>query len=191
MSLTPKQQYTENKIRAGYSSIDVGIWQALCRQCEMEAGHSIKHMRTILELADHCGGDVLDMISSGRTLSGQKSVNEKFMAALINSMAEVDECAEAPPDIDLTANEELSSSGSYEETSEPGSGSRLNSAECYEIDGFVVEDNDDDIDRAADEIVAAASSSRRGFEEIGQVKNGKKRLIKRKLSIIDEEAEEE
>jgi len=199
MSLTPKQVYTENKIRLGYSSLDVGLWQALCRQAEMEAGNSINNLYRIIDLAKHTESDVLDMISAGRTLSGQKSVNEKFMAALINSMASDDEGVTAGPDVDLTAEEELSSSGSYEETSEPSSGSRLTSAECYQIDGFVVaDDDDDDVDR--EDKVSPAAFMRKSAASTMATLNGnvirgdgakdRKRLLKRRLSPIEEEAEE-
>jgi len=198
VSLTAKQRYTEMKIRQGYSSLDVNLWQALCRQCEMEVGASVAYMARIIELAKHTNADVLDIVSTGRQLSAQKNINDKFMLALDNALSSEDESDEAKHAVkqvlDLTADEELSSdSASYEETSEPGSaGSRLNSNECYEIDGFVVpDDKDDDVDR--DDVVTPAKSSRPlYFEEVGSVKVGKKKpLLKRRLSVINEEAEEE
>lgn len=192
-----KTNYLEAAIRQGFVSEDVRLWQALCRQCELEIGDSVAHMRTLLELANHTESNPLDMISSGRQLSGQKHVNDKFIAALVNSMADDIELSPAATKIlDLTADEELSNSGSYEETSEPGSsGSRLNSAECYEIDGFVVEDGeDDDVDR--DDKVATAKwvppvATPARVSGLSKSSAGAgKRLLKRRLASITEEEEE-
>lgn len=199
-SLSAAQLYTESKIRAGYSSVDIQIWQALCRQCLTEVGKSVAYMRTILDMADHVNADVLDIVSSGRQLSGQKSVNEKFIVALYNMVNDDGEGTEditpSSKVLDLTCDEELSrSSGSYEETSEPGEGSRLYSKECYEIDGFVVEDHDSDEDVDRDDKVAPAKSPPVEVRVSGLARSNalvsRKRLQKRKLKVIDEEAEEE
>lgn len=197
MSLTPKQVYTENKIRLGYSSLDVGLWQGLCRQAEMEAGKSVEYIHRIIDLAQHTEADVLDIIKSGRTCSGQKSVNDKFMAALYDAMASDDEAeatAAAATVLDLTADEELASeSGSYEETSGPFEDRRPSSREAYEIDGFVVEDDDDDIDRV-DKVAPAMESSATTIHVSGLAKSnalvGRKRHLKRRLDSIPEETEE-
>jgi len=146
--LSAKTRYLEQKIREEYTSADVALWQALCRQCETEVGDSVDHMYLIIDMAKHCDVNVLDIIKSGRIASGQKNINGKFIECLIKEMygddvEAVEEVDDEDKDdkksvLDLTANEELS--GSYEETSEKYADDP-NSKDAYEIDGFVVEDS--------------------------------------------------
>ena len=146
-----KTNYLENTIRDGYTSEDVRMWQALCRQCETEVGDSIKYMWTILDIAQHNTCGPIGIISMGRAVCDQKNVNQKFMEALLLSVYEPDDTDQDgfPPEkhpkvLDLTADDE-ELSGSYEE--EEGEGpfdyardDNPNSADAYEIDGFVVPD---------------------------------------------------
>lgn len=133
---TTKTKYLEARIRDGYDSEDVRMWQALCELCKTETGPSVGHMWTIIDIAKNTHCDILDVVKMGREVSEQKNINEKFMRAVFMAVASEDEEGEGPFDddapqkvIDLTCDEELSESGSYEE--EP---KRLDSAACYAID---------------------------------------------------------
>ena len=150
-----KTNYLETTIRDGYTSEDVRMWQALCRQCETEVGDSIKYMWTILDIAQHNSCAPIGIISMGRNVSDQKNVNQKFMEALLLAVYEPNEKdeddvppAKNPKVLDLTADDD-DLSGSYEE--EEGEGpfdddrdDTPNSKDAYEIDGFVVEDVEDE-----------------------------------------------
>jgi len=140
--LSAKTRYLEKKIREEYTSADVGIWQGLCRQCETEVGDSIDHMYVILDMAKHNDVQPLDIIKCGRVASGQTAVNGRFMECLIKEMYgdEVDNDVKGV--LDLTAEEE-ELSGSYEETDEKYLDAPT-SNEAYEIDGFVVPDEEAD-----------------------------------------------
>lgn len=149
---SPKIAYLEARIRDGFTSEDVRLWQSLCRQCETELGESVQFMWTIMDIARHNKSSVLDVIKTGRLCSDQKAVNEKFMQALFLAVSDDNDLPDEVDDdddvddkpavkvLDLTAEESLS--GSYEETSEKYYDSNDNptSAQAYEIDGFVVED---------------------------------------------------
>lgn len=138
--LSAKTRYLEKKIREEYTSADVALWQGLCRQCETEAGDSIDHMYVILDMAKHNDVQPLDIIKCGRVASGQTAVNGRFMECLIKEMYG-DDAENVESVLDLTAEEELS--GSYEETDEKYIDDP-NSKEAYEIDGFVVPDEEAD-----------------------------------------------
>jgi len=141
--ITSKTTFLEQSIRDGYTSEDVRLWQALCRHCETKVGKSHEYMFTILDIAKHNKTEALDIIRMGRMCSAQKNVNEKFMESLLRAVCSEDD--EEGKVLDLTADETLSESGSYEE--EP---KRLTSAEAYEVDGYGVVDDeagcDDDED---------------------------------------------
>jgi len=132
MTSSVKQNYLEARIRDGYSSEDVRMWQALCEQAKTEVGPSVGHLWTIIDIAKNTHCDVLDVVKMGREVSEQKNINEKFMRAIFLAVAsdEDDDDVDAPKVIDLTAHEELSDSGSYDDA-EPA---RLTSAACYDID---------------------------------------------------------
>ena len=102
-----KTKYLEDRIRDGYTSEDVRMWQMLCEQAKTEVGASIHHMWTIIDIAKHTHSDVLDVIKCGRTVSEQKNVNEKFIGSLLLAVSEDEPF--------LECDEELSASGSYEE----------------------------------------------------------------------------
>lgn len=139
--LSAKTRYLEQKIREEYTSADVALWQGLCRQCETEVGESTDFMLTILDMAKNYEGCApLDIIKMGRIASGQNAVNGKFMESLIKEMYGDDE-EKGESVLDLTAEEELS--GSYEETDEKYLDAPT-SNEAYEIDGFVVPDDEAD-----------------------------------------------
>jgi len=136
--------YLTKMIRAGYEKSDVDLFAALCQQCKTDIGKSREYMFLLLDMAQHNKCDVLDIVKTGRVCSNQKAINDKFIDAVIHA---VDSDGEGQPStgvLDLTAEESLS--GSYEETSQEYN-DRPTSNEAYEIDGFVVED-DDDGDRA-------------------------------------------
>jgi len=162
-------------IRAGFEAADVNLWQSLLQQAKTCIGDSHTYVFLLLDMARHNKCDVLEIVKTGRVCSGQKSVNEKFMDSLINCMnsdaEEVDVGESSTRVLDLTADEELSESGSgsYEETSEPYN-DRPSSRDAYEIDGFVVEDDDEDVE-----------------DKLDGLKRKPKRLLKRKLSVIPEE----
>ena len=148
-----KTNYLESTIRDGYTSEDVRMWQALCRQCETEVGDSVKYMWTILDIAQHNSCGPIGIISMGRDVCDQKNVNQKFMEALLLAVYEPDDkdqdgfpLEKHPKVLDLTADDE-DLSGSYEE--EEGEGpfdddrdDTPNSKDAYEIDGFVADDGD-------------------------------------------------
>lgn len=152
-----KTNYLENSIRRGFTSEDVRLWQALCRQCETEVGESHKYMHFILDVAKHNSVGALDIVKTGRLCSGQKAVNQKFIEALVLAVCDddglelddddndVDDKKPAESVLDLTAEDE--DSGSYETEGEgPFDYARddmPNSADAYEIDGFVVEDHEE------------------------------------------------
>lgn len=162
-----KTSYLENSIRRGFTSEDVRLWQALCRQCETNIGDSHKYMHFILDVAKHNGVDALDIIKTGRLCSEQKSVNQKFIEALMLAVydgdgddadVDVDDKKAANSVLDLTAED----SGSYEEEGEgPFDYDRddtPNSADAYEIDGFVVEDHEEPL--SPKRLVTAAEALR-------------------------------
>jgi len=162
-----KTSYLENSIRRGFTSEDVRLWQALCRQCETNIGDSHKFMHFILDVAKHNDVDALDIIKTGRLCSEQKSVNQKFIEALMLAVydgdgddadVDVDDKKAVKAVLDLTADED---SGSYEE--EEGEGpfdddrdDTPNSADAYEIDGFVVSD---DLPEAAYKALARSNTN--------------------------------
>ena len=152
-----KTSFLEDSIRKGFTSEDVRLWQALCRQCETDIGDSHKFMHFILDMATHNGESALQIIHTGRELSKQKAVNQEFINALVLAVCSDDEACyedaeaatreedaiqrDAQKVLDLTAEE---SSGSYETTGEDHfyQDCTPNSADAYEIDGFVVEDDE-------------------------------------------------
>jgi len=184
MSSVTQTVYMTKMIRAGFEAADVNLFQALCQQCKTDIGESRNFMFLLLDMARHNKVDVLEIVKTGRVCSEQRTINEKFIDALLNAVNSDDEQVTVGKSstgvLDLTADEELSheSSGSYEETSDNFYNDNPTSAEAYEIDGFVVPDHhsqpvDDDDD---DKLQAPA----------GQ-KHKLKRLLKRKLSVIPEE----
>jgi len=189
MSSITQQMFMTKMIRAGYEPADVNLWQSLLQQAKTNIGESHTFVFLLLDMARHNKCDVLDIVKTGRVCSNEKVVNDKFMNAImnaVNSDAEDDgpephaviTSVKGTQVLDLTCDEELSEdrSGSYEETSEPYN-DNPNSVEAYEIDGFVVADHvsqpDDDED-IADKLD-------------GLKQRPKKRLLKRKLSVIPEE----
>jgi len=131
--------YLTKMIREGFEKADVDMWQALCQQCKTDIGNSHEYMYLLLDMARHNDCSVLDIVKSGRVCSQQRNINEKFIDALLKSVASDDERESGTKVLDLTAEEELS--GSYEETDSKYIDDP-NSNEAYEIDGFVVEDHD-------------------------------------------------
>jgi len=209
--MTSKTEYLEKRIRDGFTTEDVRLWQGLCRAVELELAESTTHMYAILDLAKHNGCGPLDMVKTGRMLSNEKAINEKFMAALFLSVVSDnegdDEAAEEEQDepkvkmIDLTAEESLS--GSYEE--ECGDArTRLEpsqmynefptSAEAYEIDGFVVPDHEsvpaseESPPRAASSTSLPHPARTPGAPKPKNHEVLKKRALKRRL-VFDEEAQ--
>jgi len=151
-----KTSYLESSIRRGFTSEDVRLWQALCRQCETNIGDSHKYMHFILDVAKHNDVEALDIIKTGRLCSEQKSVNQKFIEALMLAVCDDGDAADVDDDVDdkqavkavldLTADED---SGSYEEEERKGPfdhDDTPNSAEAYEIDGFVVHDDEPEVE---------------------------------------------
>jgi len=210
MTSSTKTTYLENRIRDGFTSEDVRLWQALCRQCEMEVGDSVKYMRVILDLAHHNDCGPLDLIKTGRICSEQKNVNQKFMEALMLSVYSDGEDIDAdiPADdvfeekptkvLDLTADDDLSSA-SYEE--EEGEGpfdddrdDTPNSKDAYEIDGFVVEDVEASpsvfhTDTRVTTVTAkglARSNALVKKEAVQPTPTPKKRLLKRRLDFSED-----
>lgn len=188
-----KTTYLENRIRDGFTSEDVRLWQSLCRQCEMEVGDSVKYMFTILDIAKHNNVGPLDIVKTGRLCCDQKAVNQKFMEALLLAVYDGDDEDDADTDskkpkvLDLTADEDLS--GSYEE--EEGEGpfdydDTPNSAEAYEIDGFVVEDHEEEKPEPA--YKALQREGRPTVKVSGLARSNA--LNKRKLATILESDEE-
>jgi len=178
MSSVTQTVYMTKMIREGFEAADVNLWQSLLQQAKTDIGDSHEYVFLLLDMARHNKCGVLEIVKTGRVCSNEKAVNEKFMNALFHAVAsdteEAQDSVKSTKVLDLTCDEELS--GSYEETSEPYN-DNPNSAEAYEIDGFVVEDHvsqpDDD-----DDIVDKMD---------GLKKKTKKRLLKRKLSLIPEE----
>jgi len=201
-----KTSYLENSIRRGFTSEDVRLWQALCRQCETNIGDSHKYLHFILDVAKHNGVDALDIIKTGRLCSDQKAVNQKFIEALMLAVYDgdgddddndVDDKAAVKAVLDLTADDD---EGSYEEEGEgPFDYARddnPNSADAYEIDGFVVED-DEPAEKWAPEMGGKGESEHLCREELrrsrfvettaGAVALKKSSLKKRVLESISEE----
>jgi len=173
MSSATANLYLSKSIRAGFEKEDVDMFAALCQQCKTDIGDSRDYMFYVLDMARHNKCDVLEIIKTGRVCSGQSRINEKFIDALLHAVHSDDERDAGAQVLDLTADEELShsSSGSYEETSEPGE-SRPSSRDAYLIDDWcvadiVAEDKDDDDDHNK-----AAPAP-------------KKRLLKRKVTIVE------
>ena len=167
--------FLTKKIREGYEKADVDMWQALCQQCKMDIGNSIEHMYVIIDMAKHNECDVLDIIKTGRVSSGQKAINEAFINSLFSCIPDDEEPVGVTKAgvLDLTAESE---SGSYEETEPPAEyNDNPTSNEAYEIDGFVV--NEDECPHGIATSDACSKCS-------------KKRVLKRKISAIKEEAEE-
>ena len=130
-------------IRAGYEAADVNMWQALCQQAKCEIGNSHEYLFLLLDMANHNKCNVLDVVKTGRVSSGQKNINQLFIDSVVNLVASTDDDEVAAGHsstkvLDLTCEEELSESNSYEEEYNDNP----NSNEAYEIDGFVVEDDD-------------------------------------------------
>jgi len=165
MTSNPQTVFMTKMIREGYEAADVTMWQSLLQKAKTDfAVHDFVFL--LLDMARHNKVNVLDIVKTGRVCSEQKTINQPFIDAILNAVASDDECESKPRVLDLTC-EESSLSGSYEETSEPYNDNPT-SAEAYEIDGFVVADDDDVDDKP------------------------KKRLLKRKLvleSPIDEHGE--
>jgi len=128
--------------------------------CYKFLGDSIKYMFTVLDIAKHNQVGPLDIVKMGRLCSEQKNVNQKFMEALLLAVysdgeeeereGPFDDDADADVDdkkpvkvLDLTADDD-DLSGSYEATSEKYYDHNDNptSHQAYEIDGFVVEDDE-------------------------------------------------
>jgi len=178
MTAITSTAFLTKKIREGYEKADVDMWQALCQQCKMDIGNSIEHMYVIIDMAKHNECDVLDVVKTGRVSSGQKAVNETFISSLFECMLNDDDDEEPvrvtkAGVLDLTAESE---SGSYEETEQPAEYyDNPTSNEAYEIDGFVV--NEDECPHGIATSDACSKCS-------------KKRRLKRKLPTIKEETEE-
>jgi len=169
--------YLTKKIREGFEKEDVDMFAALCQQCKTDVGDSRDYMFMLLDMARHNKCDVLEIIKTGRVCSGQKSINEKFIDALLNAVASDDERDASTGVLDLTAEEELSdeSSGSYEETSEPRD-DRPSSRDAYLIDDWCVADivhDDKDEEEPA-----------RPVTELGKPK---KRVLKRRVELVSQE----
>lgn len=187
----PKTTYLENRIRDGFTSDDVRLWQALCRQCEMEMGDSVKYMFTILDIAKHNDVGPLDIVKTGRLCSEQKAINQKFMEALLLAVYDGDDeksDEKVVKVLDLTADDE-DLSGSYEE--EDGEGpfdhdDTPTSADAYEIDGFVVEDHEEEKPEPA--FKALQREGRATVKVSGLARSNA--LVKRKLATILESDEE-
>lgn len=146
MSSSVQTLYMTKQIRDGFEALDVQMWQSLCQQAKTEIGDSVEHLFLIIDMARHNECGVLDIIKTGRVCSGQKAVNEKFIEGLMSSLADGDEVATSHAStrvLDLTCEESDADSGSYEETSQEYNANPT-SAEAYEIDGFVVADDDAD-----------------------------------------------
>lgn len=143
---TTKTKYLEERIRDGYTSDHVRMWQALCELAKCEVGPSVQHLWTIIDIAKNTHCDVLDVVKMGAEVSEQKNINEKFMTALFMAVASEGEedddndgqvreyvdwltTKTQQKVLDLTCDEELSNSGSYEEECD-----RPDSATCYLID---------------------------------------------------------
>lgn len=148
--MTSTWKYTTDMIRKGFEKHHVDMWQSLCQQAKTDHGKSREFLFIILDMARHNNCDVLDVVKTGEVCSKQKVIDEKFMYGLTNmvnhdSDDEVEIVKSRSGVLDLTAEEELTDSGSYEE--EEGYGpfddDRPTSADAYEIDGFVVADDDE------------------------------------------------
>jgi len=189
----PKTAYLEARIRDGFTSEDVRLWQALCRQCEMEVGDSVKFMFTILDIAKHNAVGPIDIVKTGRLCSEQKAINQKFMEALLLAVYEGDDEKEdddvddkVVKVLDLTADDD-DLSGSYEEEGYgPFDDDRPTSADAYEIDGFVVEDHEEEKPEPA--FKALQREGRATVKVSGLARSNA--LVKRKLATILESDEE-
>jgi len=154
MTSNPQTIFMTKMIREGYEAADVTMWQSLLQKAKTDfACHEFVFL--LLDMARHNKVNVLDIVKTGRVCSGQKTINQPFIDAILNAVASDDEGEPGPRVLDLTCDED-SLSGSYEETSQEYNDNPT-SAEAYEIDGFVVADDDDVDDKP------------------------KKRLLKRKL----------
>jgi len=158
MTSNPQTIFMTKMIREGYEAADVTMWQSLLQKAKTDfACHEFVFL--LLDMARHNKVNVLDIVKTGRVCSEQKTINQPFIDAILNAVASDDEGESKPRVLDLTC-DESSLSGSYEEE-EKGFYDDIDdnptSAEAYEIDGFVVADDDDVDDKP------------------------KKRLLKRKL----------
>jgi len=182
--MTSLWQYTTRMIREGFEKHHVDMWHALCQQAKTDVGKSREYLFILLDMARHNDCDVLDIIKTGEVCSKQKNINEKFMSGLTHCLVSDDEVEIIKPGtgvLDLTAEEELAESGSYEEEGEGPFDHDDNptSADAYEIDGFVVADHqspehsDDDNDN----------------DEEDKLPLNKARKLKRRLSTITEDEE--
>lgn len=189
---SPSQwEYTTRMIRLGFEKQDVDMFGALCNQVKLDIGSSRTYMFLLLDMARHNDVDVLEIIKMGRVCSEQKNVNEKFMEAVflaVSSNADAAEEGDAKPGVlDLTADEE---SGSYEE--EEGEGPFDNaddnptSADAYEIDGFVVEDHEEDKPEPAYKALNREGPATVKVSGLAR----SNALVKRKLATILESDEE-
>jgi len=122
--------YLTKMIRAGYEKADVDMFAALCQQAKTDIGESREYLFVLLDMARHNDCDVLDVVKTGRTCSGQKAINKAFMDAVFKAVSSDDDDSEPSTKVlDLTCEESLEDSGSYEE--EP---TNPTSAEAYAID---------------------------------------------------------
>jgi len=202
-----KTSFLEASIRKGFTSEDVRLWQALCRQCETDVADSHKWMHFILDMAKHNSEPALQIIHTGRELSGEKAINQKFIQALILAVCSDDEDEDdkaAAKVLDLTADEELSESGSYEETSKGFYDDieeaydyidNPSSADAYEIDGFVVADDEPEakdtriLRKSSKELPGLMRSGAFVETPAGAVALRKSSLKKRTLESISEDEE--
>jgi len=130
MSSPHQYAYLTKMIRAGYEKADVDMFAALCQQAKTDIGESREYLFLLLDMSRHNDCDVMDVVKTGRTCSGQKNINAAFMEAVFNAVASDDEHSEPSTKVlDLTCEESLEESGSYEEEPE-----HPTSAEAYAID---------------------------------------------------------
>jgi len=147
--MTSTWKYTTDMIRQGFEKHHIDMWQSLCQQAKTDHGKSREFLFIILDMARHNECDVLDIVKTGEVCSKQKAIDEKFMHGLTNMLNdnsddEVEIVNSRSGVLDLTAEEEFAESGSYEEDDGygPFDDDRPTSAEAYEIDGFVVADDE-------------------------------------------------
>jgi len=189
--------YLSKMIRAGVEKEDVDMFAALCQQCKTDVGQSRHFMFLLLDMARHNKCDVLDIVKTGRVCSSQKNINQAFVDAILMAVASDDERDASTGVLDLTAEEELSESGSgsYEET-DSYYNDNPNSYEAYEIDGFVVPDHHSDPDADVDNGRCAHGMLKSERDESGCEPCGveqfkrldkKKRVLKRRVNLVSQE----
>ena len=143
-------EYNTRMIRAGFEAADVNMFGALCNAAKIDKDNSRQYMYVLLDIAQQNGDDVIAVVKMGRELSGEKVINDKFMCAVYNAVSsdgedEDDVTINVPRTptarvLDLTADDD-DDSGSYETTGEDHE-DRPSSKDAYEIDGFVVEEDE-------------------------------------------------